>query len=297
MGNDMTDHRATIVVPCYNEECRLDEYEFSRLAASGRVRLLFVNDGSTDGTRFILARLVATSEAIDLVDLRANAGKAEAVRRGLLAAIAQGASIIGYYDADLATPPHELLRLLEVLQADPLLTAVFGARLARLGSKIKRSPLRHYVGRIYATLASVALGITVYDTQCGAKVFRVQPAVISAVSIPFRSSWSFDVELCHRLLMGTTEVAGLSERSFVEVPLTAWEDVGGSKVRGFDGIGALLDLLAIGVSRIRNRHRGPPTTADPMAGVTPHDPLQIGPCLEPHAPRFRQLVSGAPRSI
>ena len=62
--------------------------------------------------------------------------------------------------------------------------------MARLGSSIERNALRHYLGRAYATLASMALGITVYDTQCGAKVFRVNDTFVAALAEPFRSSWA-----------------------------------------------------------------------------------------------------------
>ena len=91
--------------------------------------------------------------------------------------------------------------------------------------------MRHYLGRAYATLASSALGITVYDTQCGAKVFRVNDALGAALAEPFRSAWAFDVELLHRLLHGSATAEAIAEDALVEVPLTTWRDVGGSKLR------------------------------------------------------------------
>ncbi len=105
-----------IVVPCYNEERRLDEQVFVQVARTGQVRLLFVDDGSTDDTARILHRMAGRSEAIEVLRMGANAGKAEAVRQGLLVAVRGGATIVGYYDADLATPPDELARLIEALQ-------------------------------------------------------------------------------------------------------------------------------------------------------------------------------------
>ena len=121
----------------------------------------------------------------------------------MLMAVRNGAPVVGYYDADLATPPSELLRLAQTMRAASQPAGAFGCRVARLGSAIERNALRHYLGRTYATVASMALGVTVYDTQCGAKLFRVNETFAAALSEPFRSSWAFDVELLQRLLRGT----------------------------------------------------------------------------------------------
>ena len=70
----MSDDRTLpiIVVPCYNEEHRLEEAAFLDLASSGRLRLLFVDDGSTDGTGAVLKRLAAQSADIDTLALPHN---------------------------------------------------------------------------------------------------------------------------------------------------------------------------------------------------------------------------------
>jgi dolichyl-phosphate beta-glucosyltransferase len=245
-----------IVVPCFNEERRLDARAFRGMAATGEVRLLFVDDGSTDATPRLLADLAELSEGIEVFTLERNTGKAEAVRRGLLVALRGGATTVGYYDADLATPPEELLRLVRTLDSRPDLMGVFGSRVARLGSSIERSAWRHYLGRAYATVASMALGITVYDTQCGAKVFRVNGAFADALAEPFRSSWAFDVELLHRLLRGSPSAPGMPVTSFVEVPLEAWFDITGSKMRLAPALAALADLASIARDRVRSDRPG-----------------------------------------
>ena len=256
----MTTGRDTpvIVIPCFNEARRIDEHAFEEIVATGEVRLLFVDDGSTDDTAEILHRMARSAEGIEVFGLGANTGKAEAVRRGLLVAVRGGAGVVGYYDADLATPPEELLRLTRELQGRPELAGVLASRVARLGSSIERNALRHYVGRAYATMASTALGITVYDTQCGAKVFRVNDTLVAALAEPFRSSWAFDVELLDRLLHGNGRVPGLAVTSFVELPLAAWRDVRGSKMRLGPALAMLFDLVPIARRRAR---RGRPANA------------------------------------
>jgi glycosyltransferase involved in cell wall biosynthesis len=236
-----------VVIPCYNEERRLDLARFESLAESGRVQLLFVDDGSTDATFTALSRLRKTAAAVDVLKLPRNVGKAEAIRCGLVQGIDSGADILGYYDADLATPPEELLRLLALLESRPDLAFVLAARVALLGRRIKRRARRHYLGRVFATMASLILRIPVYDTQCGAKVFRVTPAVREAINVPFRSSWVFDVEFIGRLLRGTSTVEPVPLSAFEEMPLREWRDVSGSRLTVIDMACALVDLLMVGV--------------------------------------------------
>ena len=242
-----------VVIPCYDEERRLDVVRLAALAESGRVHLLFVDDGSTDGTAAALDGMSTTSDAIDVLRLPRNVGKAEAIRHGLLRGIDAEAPILAYYDADLATPPEELLRLLELLESRSDLAFVLASRVLMLGWRIQRRAYRHYLGRVFATIASLLLSIPVYDTQCGAKAFRVSPALREAVGTPFRSSWVFDVELIGRLLRGSTTAEAVPLAAFEEMPLREWRDVSGSRL-GVVGMGrALVDLFVVGAKFRRGR--------------------------------------------
>ncbi len=234
-----------VVIPCFDEERRLDSTELLALATSGSLRLLLVDDGSSDGTLPLLRALATGSQAIDVLALETNVGKAEAVRVGMLRAIADGAEVVAYYDADLSTPPDELRRLVDTLAQRPATAVVMAARVALLGRQIKRRPHRHYLGRVFATLASLSLAIPVYDTQCGAKVFRVTPALRQALARPFRSTWGFDVELLGRLLYPDGEVEPTPLDSVIEVPLRRWNDVAGSKLGPVAMLRAALDLARI----------------------------------------------------
>jgi glycosyltransferase involved in cell wall biosynthesis len=178
-----------VVVPCYNEAARLDCAAFlawASSAAAARTSLLFVDDGSTDGTAALLRDLAAAAPPgrLALLSLPANCGKAEAVRRGMLAAAASGSAVdaVGYLDADLATPLDALPDFRAVLDAPGRrFEMVFGARVALLGRDIRRKLARHYLGRVFATLAANVLGMRIYDTQTGAKLFRVNGARARAV--------------------------------------------------------------------------------------------------------------------
>ena len=237
---------SALVVPCFDEAARFDIGAFAQLTEVVD-QLVLVDDGSTDRTPALLDQFAeaAPDGTVSVIHLGHNRGKAEAVRAGLQAAVAADASIVGYFDADFATPVSELERLLAVITKDPQLDAVLASRVALLGHSIQRKATRHYLGRLYATAASLALGVAVYDTQCGAKLFRVNDTLRAALADPFPDRWSFDVELLARLLHPVGSVPPIDPDQIVEVPLTEWRDVGGSKLHTLPAARSLLALAGV----------------------------------------------------
>jgi dolichyl-phosphate beta-glucosyltransferase len=232
--------RATMVIPCFNEAERLSTHGFQDVG----FELLFVDDGSTDTTLELL-KVLSQRIPSSLLQLPVNVGKGEAVRAGLLRALAGGAAYVGYLDADLSTPMDEAARLLSIALLRPQLEAVLGVRLARMGADIERSPARHYAGRVFATFAAQVLRTRAYDTQCGCKWFRATPALARALEAPFTSRWAFDVELLGRLLRGTRSIAPTHAANILEEPLKVWRDVPGSKVTLPAALRAGVDLMRI----------------------------------------------------
>jgi len=241
-----------VVVPCYNEARRLDIEALLTLTNEPSLRILLVDDGSTDETGALLASAAERSPAVSVLRLARNAGKAEALRQGLTQALAGGADFVGFLDADLSTPPSEFLRLHAVLTGNEELDVVMGCRIVRLGTRISRTGKRHVVGRVYATGAALALGVAVYDTQCGAKIFRATPALSAGLRPRFGASWGFDVQLLHRMLRGAASAPPLVPERIMEVPLEEWTDVPGSRVRPWGALRAGLELVPIAWSRWRS---------------------------------------------
>ncbi|MEO5800454.1 MAG: glycosyltransferase [Gemmatimonadales bacterium] len=235
----MNDARLALVIPAYNEARRLHPEAFVEfVTAQDVVDLRFIDDGSTDNTAALLDAMRDLAPGrIHVLRLPVNGGKGEAVRRGLHDALEEGYSLVGYLDADLAAPLQSALLLREALLADPGLALALGSRIKLLGWRITRSERRHYLGRIFATCASLVLGLAVYDTQCGAKAMRGGAAATAALEAAFLSRWLFDVELLARL-----RDAGGAMR---EVPLPVWQDPGGSSLRLRDFLRAPLELWRI----------------------------------------------------
>lgn len=231
-----------IVVPCYNEEARLSCQSFlGALDQDPNLHWLFVDDGSKDKTYEIIESMVRDrpDRVLSLRMIR-NSGKGEAVRQGLLKAIDQEAQVIGYYDADQATPLSEIFRLLDILKNQDK-QFLLGSRVFLLGRDLKRQRWRYLLGRAFAFVASRMLRLRVYDTQCGMKLLKVFPLLKSCLTEPFVSSWLFDVELIQRLMTQ----GQLSTQDFFEEPLLQWTEVGGSKVKAQAFAIALVDLFKI----------------------------------------------------
>jgi dolichyl-phosphate beta-glucosyltransferase len=234
-----------IVIPFYNETTRFPVGEFLEFTLRHpETSFCLVNDGSRDATATLLESLrVKFPDKIVVCNMPENKGKAEAVRSGMLAGLRHFASgYFGYFDADLSAPLEEAFRLRALFQGKPSLELCFGSRIAIVGATIDRKLHRHFIGRILATCISGILHLAVYDTQCGAKLFRRDLAE-KIFEKPFISRWLFDVEIMARII-GMHRGARIEE-FMVEVPVSSWIDKGKSMVSWTYGFKVFFDLYCI----------------------------------------------------
>lgn len=235
-----------IVVPCFNESKRLNADAFVSFASSHReIGFVFVDDGSSDSTWSVLNSLCdELPEQATCLRLNKNQGKGEAVRRGIQAAMQMGASLVGYWDADLATPLSAIESMRRLATEHPERVAVLGCRLPLMGRDIQRKPWRQFQSRIFAKAASRVLKTRVVDTQCGAKLLRVSPLVRQLFGSPFLTRWIFDVEWLARLAILVAPDRKLSQVVY-EMPLDRWDEVEGSKLTFRAAVKAATQLSTI----------------------------------------------------
>lgn len=240
-----------VVVPCYNEEHRLQTNDFVKeLSKNPNLTILFVNDGSRDNTLKVIQKICRYyPERALYISLDKNSGKGEAVRRGMLHLLENDSyHIIGFWDADLAVPLSELWGFVDVFRQNPTVHGVIGSRVHLAGRMIERVNLRHYIGRIFATVICLTFDLSIYDTQCGAKLFD-RKVLLPVIQEPFSSRWIFDVELIVRisklsLLDGKKH--WLSKDSWLyEVSVKEWRNVTGTKRSVSAYITAIRDYLRL----------------------------------------------------
>ena len=129
-------------------------------------------------------------------------------------------------DADLSTDINECISLSKRVKEK--ITFVFGSRILKIDNNIKRKWHRFFFGRVIATFISKILGVAVYDTQCGCKIFSSELSK-KIFNSPFISKWLFDVELFFRVI----SIYGREnlKNHVREIPLSSWIDTSDSRVK------------------------------------------------------------------
>lgn len=228
----MTTPKLSIIMPVYNE-ARTIAVIIERVQKTPLDlprELIVVDDGSTDGTRQVLEKLVAEgAEALRMVSHETNRGKGAAIRTGV--AHARG-EVILTQDADLEYDPRDYPLLLEAILEDQA-DVVFGNRFH--GGPHRVLYFWHYVGnRVLTLLTNVLTGLNLSDMEVGYKVFRAD--VLRRITLK-SNRFGFEPEI-------TVKVAKLGCRVY-EVPIRYYGRTyaEGKKITWRDGLAALFHLL------------------------------------------------------
>ncbi|HEX4148682.1 MAG TPA: glycosyltransferase family 2 protein [Pirellulales bacterium] len=221
----------SVVIPVFNERSTLTEL-LRRVQACGLpLEMIVVDDGSTDGTRDILAALTG-QDGLRVVLHERNRGKGAALRTGF--ALARG-DVVVIQDADLEYDPAEYARLIQPIVEDQA-DVVFGSRFA--GDNHRVLYFWHYLGNRLLTLFSNALtNLNLTDMETGFKAFRRE--AIQRVAPHLRENrFGIEPEL-------TAKLASLPEVRIHECSITyhGRTYAEGKKITWRDGIRALWCIL------------------------------------------------------
>ena len=244
----------TLVVPFYNEAARFNEEYWTQMFSLADINWLLVNDGSSDLTSQLIDSACEKHNHVAALHLVKNLGKAEAVRQGMLSALQSDFlhSGIGFIDGDGAFSLFDVDRLctdfvIRNANNEPKLS-LWTARIALAGRNVRRSQIRHYLGRIIATFLSAGLNGCPYDTQSGFKIFPISSQLEEVLFTPFRTRWLFDVEILLRW-----EKLTLNQLPIREEPLDSWKDVAGSKLTSKEIFRIIRELII--VNRLKRANR------------------------------------------
>lgn len=216
--------KIAIIIPCYNEEKRLDLSSLEALINQTSADIYLANDGSSDKTLEIITHFSSqNSDRCFVLNYPENEGKAQTIFKSCNKILASNNyDFIGYFDADFSTPVSEVKRMLDVISSCDS-KFIIGSRILLLNSGIKRKFHRHIIGRIIITIINLRFRLGIYDTQCGAKIFSSE-IIKEAFQEPFKTSWLFDIEIFIRLKKLNLLRYGK------EIPIYDWKDVDGSKL-------------------------------------------------------------------
>lgn len=221
--------RFSIIIPAHNEEERIGPVLRSYVQSFADSEIIVVLNGCTDRTLEIVSTLAAAHDNLAYVEVREAIGKGGAVRVGMVFA---RAAVVGYADADGATPAAEMRRLCESLQDGQ--DGVIGSRwLTASQVHVEQPFVRRLASRVFNLCVRALFGLPFHDTQCGAKVFRA-PALRELLPHVETSNLAFDVDLLYHLR--------LHRRRVVEIP-TVWRDQLGSRVKLASASGKMLAAL------------------------------------------------------
>jgi dolichyl-phosphate beta-glucosyltransferase len=240
----------TVVLPAYNEAERigpsLDElfgYLITAHDLPHPIAVLVVDDGSTDGTADLVTARPEAAGSLAGISLEVltvpHGGKGAAVRAGMLAA---AGDLVVFTDADMATPPEELPRLVRALDDHDV---ALGSRIQPDGSDMRATQPGHrrLLGKAFHLLASIWVVGPVKDTQCGFKGFTRDVAQ-DLFARQVITSIVFDVELIY--------LARRRRYRLAIVPIR-WLDKRGSRMRATLGTAI---RVAWDLFRIPLIHRG-----------------------------------------
>lgn len=213
-----------VVIPCYNEEQRIQSSKFVSLVTNYNCHLFFVDDGSLDGTVGKIMSLPIPKSSFHLVSLESNVGKAEAILQGISHALRNGYDYVGLYDADGAINPKDLGFAFSLIETNEDVSVVSGARILLAGNEVTRKPNRRWAGRIIATVVSLMLKIQIYDPQSPCKVYKASE-LKKLSGLQLRTRWFVDAELLFAI-----KCLPPTKKWLLEFPVTNWEDVDGSNI-------------------------------------------------------------------
>ena len=158
----------TFVIPVFNERGTLEPLVEGILeqAQPHEVRIIFVDDGSTDGSHDKLRELHERHSAVDVLRFRRNLGKSAALAAGFARA---GGDLLITMDSDLQDDPKEIPRFIEAI-AD-------GNDVVVGWKRVRHDPWhKTFPSRVYNGLVARIFGLGIHDVNCGFKALRMEVA-------------------------------------------------------------------------------------------------------------------------
>ena len=156
----------SIIIPLLDEEQSLPElYQWIVRSLEGReFEIIFVDDGSTDGSWKVIYALAENDSRVRAIRFRRNYGKSAALYEGFAAAAGQ---VVVTMDADLQDSPEEIPEMVRMVEEDGY-DVVSGWKQHRQDNPLTKN----LPSKLYNWTARRVTGIKLHDMNCGLKAYR-----------------------------------------------------------------------------------------------------------------------------
>ncbi len=217
--------KCCIVMPAYNEEKRIGEtLKAYSLFLNSKLKekdfdynILIVINGTTDRTEEIVKAHIKKNKRIRHLNL-VKGGKGYALIEGFKEALRKDCDLIGFVDADMATPAEAFYDLIKNIKG---YDSIIASRYVEGAVVNPKQPFsRILASRVFNLFVRSLFLMPYRDTQCGAKIMK-RKALESIISELGETHWSFDIDLLYRLK---------KQRFSVKEHATSWQDKTGSKL-------------------------------------------------------------------
>ena len=196
---------------------------------------VLVDDGSTDDLTSKIKEFISYERLsnIEILIQKQNLGKAHALQAGFSYSVAKSVRLVGFLDADFSTSLEELNKLFKILESTDA-DAVIGSRQPSRNNNVEAELHRFLTGKIFSLYVRFYFKINIIDSQCGAKVFKVNNVLINSINQPIINPWLYDLQLLLPIIK--------SNGTIIETKLKKWINGSDSKLNFYSGLCAFYDL-------------------------------------------------------
>ncbi len=217
----MGKEKIAIIIPSYNEEKRIErtlkEYLSFFKKKKEKFEIIVSINGTSDQSPKIIKKIGAKHKEIKILEFKRGA-KGFAITEGFKEALKSNIDLIGFVDADMATPPEAFYDLIKKTKNSE--GSIASRWMKESIIKTEQSFMRKFVSRGFNLIVKTLFLMNYRDTQCGAKLFRknVIKKILPEIKL---TEWAFDVNLLYLCKRNKFKIK--------EIP-TTWSEPGGTRL-------------------------------------------------------------------